>query len=103
MRGQSQTKLAGRLGLSYQQVQKYETGANRIAANKLFDISRILGVAPGYFFEGLEDKRGGGTEEMDLKAIRIVTMIAKISDEEIKKCLYRLVKALVAFDAGAEK
>ncbi len=103
MRGQSQTKLADTLGLSYQQVQKYETGANRIAANKLFDISRIMGVTPGYFFEGLEDERGGGTEEVDLKTNRIATMMANIPDEKIKKRLYGLIRALATSDAGEEK
>ena len=103
MRGQSQTNLADKLGLTFQQVQKYETGANRISASKLFDISKIWGVTPDYFFEGLEDTRGGGTAEMDLKAIRIATMIAKISDENIKNRLSGLIKALVDFDAGDAK
>jgi transcriptional regulator with XRE-family HTH domain len=102
LRGQSQTYLAGKLGLSFQQVQKYETGANRISASKLFDISRIMGVTPNYFFEGLEDTRGGGTAEGDLKAIRIAAMIAKISDKKIKKCLYGMITALVTSDAGDE-
>ncbi len=102
MRGQSQAKLADKLGLSYQQVQKYENGANRIAADKLFDISRTLGVTPGYFFEGL-DTRDGGTAAVALKAIRIATVIANIPDEKIQNRLYGLIKALVTFDAGDEK
>lgn len=102
MRGQSQTNLADKLGLTFQQVQKYESGANRISASKLFAISRIMGVTADYFFEGLEYTGGGGTAEVDLKAIRIATMIAKISDKKIKKCLYRMIKALVTSDAGDE-
>ncbi len=101
-RGQSQGNLADKLGLSFQQVQKYETGANRVSASKLFDISRIMGVTPNYFFEGREDTGGVGTAELDLKAIRIATMFAKISDKKIKKCLYRMIKALVTSDAGDE-
>ncbi len=103
MRGQSQTNLADKLGLTFQQVQKYETGANRISASKLFDISKIWGVTPNYFFEGLENTRGGGTAELDLKAIRIATMIAKISDEKIKNRLSGLIKALGNFNAGDEE
>ena len=103
MRGQSQTKLADKLGLTFQQVQKYETGANRISASKLFDISRILGVTPDHFFVGLEDKGGGGTAEMDLKTIRLATMIAKISDEALRSRLHGLIKALVNSDARDEK
>ena len=102
-RGQSQGNLADKLGLSFQQVQKYETGANRISASKLFEISRIMGVTPNYFFEGLEDTRGGGTAKVDLKDIRIAKMIARISDEKIKKRLYGLIKALVISDGEAEE
>ena len=101
-RGQSQTNLADKLGLTFQQVQKYESGANRISASKLFAISRIMGVTPDYFFEGLEYTGGGGTAEVDLKAIRIAVTIAKISDKKTKKCLYGLIKALVASDARDE-
>ena len=101
-RGLSQTNLADKLGLTFQQVQKYESGANRISASKLFAISRITGMTPDYFFEGLEYTGGGGTAEVDLKAIRIAIMIAKISDKKIKKCLYGMIKALATSDAGDE-
>jgi transcriptional regulator with XRE-family HTH domain len=101
-RGQSQANLADKLGLTFQQVQKYESGANRISASKLFAISRIMGVTPDYFFEGLEYTGDGETAEVDLKAIRIATMIAKISDKKIKKYLYGMIKALVASDAEEE-
>ena len=50
----SQDELAQVLGLTFQQVQKYERGKNRISASKLFEASRALGVQPGWFFEGLD-------------------------------------------------
>jgi transcriptional regulator with XRE-family HTH domain len=50
----SQEQMARQLGLTFQQVQKYERGANRVSASKLFDISRILGVPISFFFDGLE-------------------------------------------------
>ncbi len=58
--GVSQEKLAGALHLTFQQVQKYERGANRISASKLFEIARFLDVTPAYFFDGLtmETHRG---------------------------------------------
>lgn len=49
--GMSQERLADQLGVTFQQVQKYEKGANRISASRLHDISQILDVPPGYFFE----------------------------------------------------
>lgn len=51
--GLSQTDLARALGLSFQQVQKYETGANRLSASKLWLTAQFLGVEVGYFFTGL--------------------------------------------------
>ena len=56
LRGMTQTEVAQGLGISFQQVQKYELGRNRISASKLFEISRILNVAPSSFFEGLEEE-----------------------------------------------
>lgn len=59
--GYSQEKLANALGLTFQQIQKYERGANRISASKLYELSRILSVPVTYFFEGVEaDAEAGG-------------------------------------------
>lgn len=52
--GLSQEKLADALGISFQQVQKYERGFNRVGASRLFAIAQELGVTVSYFFEGLE-------------------------------------------------
>ena len=49
----SQEKLAETLGLTFQQVQKYEKGANRVSASKLFEVAKALNVDIGYFFSGL--------------------------------------------------
>ena len=50
-RRMSQTELAGELGITFQQVQKYEKGTNRISSSRLHQIASILGVAASYFFE----------------------------------------------------
>ncbi len=55
--GLSQTNLAESLGISFQQVQKYETGANRVAAGRLWDIANVLEVDLEYFFEGFKSTR----------------------------------------------
>ena len=52
--GQSQSDLAAALGISFQQVQKYERGSNRISASMMFRAARAQQVAPAYYFEGLE-------------------------------------------------
>ncbi len=61
--GVSQEKLADALGLTFQQVQKYERGANRISASKLFEIGRFLQAPPAYFFEGLADGASDSADE----------------------------------------
>jgi transcriptional regulator with XRE-family HTH domain len=62
--GMSQEKLGEMLNLTFQQVQKYEKGTNRISASRLLDIARVLGVNINYFYEGLTgDKKEGFAEE----------------------------------------
>ena len=62
--GMSQEKLGEMLNLTFQQVQKYEKGANRISASRLVEIARVLGVDIAYFYEGLaRDKKEGFAED----------------------------------------
>src|SRR5262245_58044651 len=56
--GLSQEKLADSLGLTFQQVQKYERGANRVSASKLWEIARALDISVAYFYEGLGETEG---------------------------------------------
>ncbi|MEW9921495.1 helix-turn-helix domain-containing protein [Marimonas sp. MJW-29] len=52
--GMTQQRLAELVGIKFQQIQKYETGANRVSASRLWDIAEALGVNVAFFFEGLE-------------------------------------------------
>ncbi|MEJ6391292.1 helix-turn-helix domain-containing protein [Gymnodinialimonas ulvae] len=54
MVGMTQQQLAGHVGIKFQQIQKYETGMNRVSASRLWDISAALSVPVAYFFEGIE-------------------------------------------------
>ena len=58
--GISQTILGDKLGIAFQQVQKYERGANRVSASMLFKAASALSCSIGYFFEGLSEDPGGG-------------------------------------------
>jgi transcriptional regulator with XRE-family HTH domain len=58
--GITQSALANKLGLSFQQVQKYEKGTNRISAGILYELSEALAVPVGFFFEGAEESRAVG-------------------------------------------
>ncbi len=51
--GTTQQQLADRVGIKFQQIQKYETGANRVSASRLWDIAQALGVPVSFFFEGM--------------------------------------------------
>src|SRR5690349_12707659 len=57
--GMSQERLAGVLSLTFQQVQKYERGMNRVGASRLFDLSRALDVPISFFFDDLEETAAG--------------------------------------------
>ncbi|MGB7268653.1 MAG: helix-turn-helix transcriptional regulator [Albidovulum sp.] len=54
MVGMTQQQLADKVGIKFQQIQKYETGMNRVSASRLWDIADALGVAVSFFFEGLD-------------------------------------------------
>jgi transcriptional regulator with XRE-family HTH domain len=55
MLGLSQDRLAASLGLTFQQIQKYERGVNRIPASRLFDLAQVMGVGIDYFYEGMRE------------------------------------------------
>ena len=58
MVGMTQQQLAERVGIKFQQIQKYETGMNRVSASRLWDIADALDVPVSFFFEGLDQKAG---------------------------------------------
>jgi transcriptional regulator with XRE-family HTH domain len=115
--GMSQEKLGEAIGLTFQQVQKYERGANRIGSSRLYDLSRVLDVPIGFFFDEMPadvaasspaQSRGMSEEpvsyELDPMAKRetleLVRAYYKISDANTRKRLFELTKAL---GAAAEK
>ncbi|WP_223421369.1 helix-turn-helix domain-containing protein [Tateyamaria pelophila] len=81
LRRMSQTDVAKRLNLSFQQIQKYEIGSNRVAASRLFELSRIFDVPTSYFFEGLTETDPAPRRDNGLD---IVNALASIEDEKIK-------------------
>jgi transcriptional regulator with XRE-family HTH domain len=58
MIGMTQQQLADKVGIKFQQIQKYETGMNRVSASRLWDIADAMGVSISFFFEGLADADG---------------------------------------------
>ncbi len=69
MVGMTQQQLAEQVGIKFQQIQKYETGMNRVSASRLWDISDALGVSVSFFFDGLEkDESAKGDSPVDVMA-----------------------------------
>lgn len=98
--GLSQEKLGEQLGLTFQQVQKYERGANRIGASRLYAIAQILDAPVSHFFEGLADAPTEAPEDSietmlrSPEAIELNRSFAKIDDPATRKRLADLVKSV---------
>ena len=110
----SQEKLAEQLGLTFQQIQKYEKGSNRVSASKLYEIARALQASIEYFFRGLENPSGGtpGMTENDTSPFvhdfvtttegrELVGEFAKIQDPQVRKQMLDLIKSLARNPAAA--
>jgi transcriptional regulator with XRE-family HTH domain len=104
MLGMSQEKLAAALGLTFQQVQKYEKGVNRIGASRLLHIAGILDVSIEFFFEGLPGLRAGGFADDSLVADfltkpesdRLVRGFLRLKDDEARRKVADLVDWLAS-------
>src|SRR5208282_1397903 len=112
--GMSQEKLGQAIGLTFQQVQKYERGANRIGASRLYDLSRVLDVPVSFFFEEMapglagspvkgEHKPKGMTESessyqaepmMKRETLELVRAYLKITDTRLRRRVFDLAKAI---------
>jgi transcriptional regulator with XRE-family HTH domain len=104
----SQEKLAETLGLTFQQVQKYERGANRISASKLYEIARTLRVSIGWFFEGLSDPAEGRDEGapppeaasfahnflLTQEGIDLANLFPKVQHRRVRRRLVDLIRSL---------
>lgn len=90
--GLNQQKLGESVGLTFQQVQKYERGANRIGASRLFDFSLVLGVAVEYFFEDMPPEVKDRTTEVPIVSGDSLRAELK-ADPSIKRETLELVRA----------
>jgi transcriptional regulator with XRE-family HTH domain len=117
MLGLSQEKLGEAIGLTFQQVQKYERGANRIGASRLHDLSRVLDVPVSFFFDNMDPVRApaipsgfaespGEAFESDplrrRETVDLVNAYFRISDPLVRRRLFDLAKALATGGERAE-
>jgi len=106
----SQERLGESIGITFQQVQKYEKGVNRIGASRLFQISKILDVPVQFFFEEaphVDGRRAPGMAEADSEAfileflnsregIELNRAFVKIADPKVRRSVVNLVRSLSA-------
>jgi len=102
-RGLSQTELGGLINVTFQQVQKYEKGTNRISAGRLQRIAEVMSVPVSFFFAGFEEKPKTSTAQvMDLEfsflqtegALRLARAYARIKQPSVRLQLLRLTEAI---------
>ena len=117
--GMSQQKLGEAIGLTFQQVQKYERGTNRVGSSRMFELARVLDVPVSYFFEEMGSDvaaRGrqhafgiaaeapvtsGGADPMTKReTLELVRAYYKITDAKVRKRLFEMTKALAAAATG---
>jgi len=115
--GMSQEKLGDALGLTFQQIQKYERGVNRVGASRLFDLARVLDVPVSFFFDDMPEplakeygapsaRRAGGFAETqeafgeDLmgrrETLELVRAYYRIGDPTVRKRVFELLKSLAS-------
>ena len=110
--GMSQEKLGQAIGLTFQQIQKYERGANRIGASRLFELSKVLDVPGSFFFDDMADevkayagRPAGGFAEQEQMAyepdpltkretLELVRAYYRITSPQVRKRLFELVKSI---------
>ncbi len=101
--GKSQINLAMAIGLTFQQVQKYERGSNRISASKLYEISKFLKTPIGYFFEGYEAQQTEGLSESEKAAhgflvtdegIELAESFPRVKGPKTRRRLLELVRTI---------
>lgn len=112
--GMSQTALGTAVGLTFQQIQKYESGANRVGSSRLYEVAKILDVPVAYFFEempatalsGRRPKNGYGEEATPFEndkdplvrreTMELVRAYYKIRQLRVRKRIYEMIKAVGA-------
>ncbi len=113
--GMSQERLGEALGLTFQQVQKYERGVNRVGASRLYDLSRVLDVPISFFYDDMPESVGGprsavrgsagfgdtqdafGDDALNRReTLELVRAYYRITDAGVRKRVFDLIKSLVA-------
>jgi transcriptional regulator with XRE-family HTH domain len=96
MMGLTQQKVAGLIGVTYQQQHKYEHAVNRVSAGRLFGIARALNVPVGFFYDGLGDDGTRQVTQRQRKVLEVTRSFADITDERHQNAVNNLARALAS-------
>jgi len=91
----NQNGLAQKLNISFQQVQKYENGTNRVSASRLWAISRVLGLPITYFYDDLDETAAKPEQIIEDRCIRVAQRLEEIPESKSKKALVSLIETIV--------
>ncbi len=106
----TQEQLSERLSLTFQQVQKYEKGVNRISAGRLYEMAVVLDLPVAYFFEGAEEylslpgqlnedaSEPAPLPQIDQEAMELLSAFQQIDDDGLRKSLLATIKAAAAIE-----
>lgn len=99
--GMSQEKLGEMLGLTFQQVQKYERATNRVSASKLWEMAKALHTSVAYFYEGLEPGKAGAPHNepaqdflMSSEGLELAQLFPRITQPRVRRKILDLIRAM---------
>jgi len=103
--GLSQAELGKLLNITFQQIQKYEKGVNRVSGGKIYELSKVLKVPVGYFYEGIDDDTKDSSEEykeinyndLNKEILVISRLLGTIESKEKKRNFLDVIKNLLKF------
>jgi len=101
--GLTQQQMAELIGVTYQQAYKYEKGINRVAAGRLYEVARALGVELGYFYEGLQTGGRLVPSPSQRMLLDLARNFLNIPDPKHREAVAKLARALAENDNGDER
>jgi transcriptional regulator with XRE-family HTH domain len=100
----SQGELAGKIGVTFQQVQKYEKGTNRVGASRLSRIASVLGVSVGELFESSENKSAAAKSPLRLlaerDALRVLKAFSRTTNPRVRRAITKLLESVADRQSG---
>jgi DNA-binding XRE family transcriptional regulator len=104
--GMSQGELAGKIGVTFQQVQKYEKGSNRVGAGRLSRIASVLGVSVGELFDSSENKSAAAKSPFrllaDRDALRVLTAFSRTTNPRVRRAITKLLESVADRQSAAK-